>query len=284
MQVIDTHVRPALYKMISMDMERFIKRCDEMNYHLMKPGDLELLKKQYDLAEMKNAVLLPQDCSAETGFVAISNEEIYEIVKKKPDFFVGFACVDPRKEDAEDQLRYAFEKLKLSGLYLNPARLKMYPADPHMMKLYDICKLYNKPIIFNAGMTFETNALTKYGHPMEFEEVAIRYPEIKICLAHFGWPWVNETAALLVKYENVYANTAMMYMDSPALLMEKVFHQDMGRYWLDHNFCDKVMFGSDTPRIRPIRIKRGLDMLEMPEDVRRKVYYENAICFLGLEE
>ena len=103
---------------------------------------------------------------------------------------------------------------------------------------------------FHAGFCLENNALAKYARPMEFEEVALRWPEINLCLAHFGWPWVQETAALLLKYPNLYANTALMNFDGPYQLFPKVFKQDMGEYWLDHNLADKVMFGSDSPRIR----------------------------------
>ncbi|MDD3174041.1 MAG: amidohydrolase family protein [Herbinix sp.] len=282
--VIDTHVHPALFKEICMDQERFQNRCDEMNFHLMNPTDLPTLKKQYALAELERVVLLPQDCSMDYGTAIISNEEIKQIVEMDPTFFIGFASVDPRNDNAAIILTDAFERLKLSGLKINTAKLKMYPNDERLMKLYEICDKYQKPIIFHAGVSLEANTISKFAHPMEFEEVANRFPKVKMCLAHFGWPWVNETAALLVKYENVFANTAMMYMDSPKDLFEKVFKQDLGKYWLDHNFADKVMFGSDSPRIRPVRSKRGLDALEMEESTRRKVYHDNAVRFLGLEE
>ena len=41
--VIDTHIRPALFGPICRDRDRFRKRCDEMNYHLMGPSDMDLL-------------------------------------------------------------------------------------------------------------------------------------------------------------------------------------------------------------------------------------------------
>lgn len=34
--VIDTHIHPALFAPICEDQERFRRRCDAMNYHLMK--------------------------------------------------------------------------------------------------------------------------------------------------------------------------------------------------------------------------------------------------------
>ena len=48
--VIDTHIHPALFAPICEDQERFRRRCDAMNYHLMKPSDMALLRKQYALA------------------------------------------------------------------------------------------------------------------------------------------------------------------------------------------------------------------------------------------
>ena len=61
------------------------------------------------------------------------------------------------------------------------------------------------------------------------------------------------------------------------------FKQDMGEYWLDHNLADKVMFGSDSPRIRPVRSKRGLDSVEMLPETREKIYWKNAMRFFGWE-
>jgi predicted TIM-barrel fold metal-dependent hydrolase len=282
--VIDMHVHPALFANICGDVQRFALRCDEMNYHLMKPSNLELLHSQYALAGIRHVALLPEDCSADLGTAVISNEEIQSITTIDPDFFIGFASADPRQKDATQKLQFAFTSYGLRGLYINTAKLRLYPNDKKLYAMYEICRGNNKPIIFHAGLSLEKNAVAKFAHPMEFEEVALDFPDVNICLAHFGWPWVNETAALLIKFSNVYANTAIMYIDSPRQMFEKVFRQDMGRYWLEHNFADKVMFGSGSPRIRPVRSKRGLDALEMDDITRQKIYYKNAMKFLGLKE
>lgn len=180
------------------------------------------------------------------------------------------------------ELERAFAELGLAGLAVNTARLKMYPMDERLVPLYDLCRKYHKPIIFHAGFCLENNALAKYARPMEFEEVALRWPEVNLCLAHFGWPWVQETAALLLKYPNLYANTALMNFDGPYQLFAKVFKQDMGEYWLDHNLADKVMFGSDSPRIRPVRSKRGMDSVEMLPETREKIYWKNAMLLFWM--
>ena len=275
--------RTALFSPICENKERFEKRCDQMNYHLMKPSSIELLKKQYALAGIEKVFLLPSDCSFETGEPDISNDEIEKIVQCDPTFFVGFASADPRKESAAEELEKAFKFQNLAGLYINTARLHMYPCDERLFVLYDICKKYKRPIIFQAGLSMENNSLAKYCRPIEFEEVLSKYPEVNICLSHVGWPWVQETAALLLKYENCYTNTALMNFDGPYQIYKKVFTEDMGALWVEHNIADKIMFGSGSPRIRPVRSKRGLDSLGFSEETLEKIYAENAERFLGRE-
>ena len=85
--VIDTHIHPALFAPICGDDARFQARCDEMNYHLMKPSPLELLKKQYALADIQRVVLLPEDCSCETGVPAISNDDIARLTALEPELY-----------------------------------------------------------------------------------------------------------------------------------------------------------------------------------------------------
>ncbi len=281
--VIDTHIHPALFAPICRDEKKLAFRCEEMNYHLMKPSDLALLKKQWHLADIEQVFLLPEDCSFEKGQAAISNEEIAELVRREPALFVGFAGVDPRNEDAAGQLENAFETLGLMGLKLNTAKLKMFPYDDRIKALCRICARYKKPVIFHSGMCLEKAAYSRYARPADFEELADEFPEINFCLAHFGWPWVQETASLLIKYPNLYADTALMSFDGPVQLYHKVFKEDMGEYWVEHNLADKIMFGSDSPRIRPVRSKKGLDVLGLSAEVKEKLYYRNALRFLGRE-
>ena len=85
----------------------------------------------------------------------------------------------------------------------------------------------NKPIIFHAGLSWEPDALSKYAHPLAFEEIAIRHPKLRMCLAHFAWPWVREMVMLMIKYPNVYTDTSLLYVDSPEEQMQELFTKDM---------------------------------------------------------
>lgn len=256
--VIDVHVHPAFYGPICEDPQRVDTRKKVMGYDLMSPFPLELVEKQMAFAGVDKLVLLGEDCAAEGGAV-LSNEEVSRLVSLDPSRFIGFATVDPSRPDALELLRHAFGTLKLRGLKLHPSKQQFYPNDPKLFPIYELCLSYNVPITFHCGMSWQPNTYLKYAHPYLFEDIAVRYPELRINLAHFGFPWVLETAALILKYPNVYADTSCCYMDCPEQFFEQLFFKLMGPLWVEHNLADKIMFGSNNPRFRPARIKRGLE-------------------------
>lgn len=282
--VIDVHVHPGFYEKIAGDKEELEFRKKQMGWDLMSPFPVELTRAQMKFAGVDKLVLLPLDLTAHQGGWVVSNEQVRTMMDLAPDLFYGFASVDPARPDALEVLDYAFRDLKLMGLKLNPSKQEFYPTDPCMDKIYEKCLEYNKPIMFHAGMSWETNCAMKYAQPIQFEEVAIRYPELRFCLAHFGWPWIYETAALVLKYPNVYTDTSMLYMDSPEQFLSDVLVRQLGRLWIENNLHDKVMFGSNNPRFRTARIKRGLESIEWRTSTKEKILGGNALRFLGLEE
>ena len=224
-------------------------------------------------------VLLPLDLTTRYGGWIANNEEIKQIVDYAPDRFIGFASVDPYRPDALEVLEHAFKDLKLAGLKLHPSKQAFYPDDPMMDPIYEMCIKYNKPIMFHAGMSWEPDCLIKYSRPINFEPVAVKYPQLRMCLAHFGWPWATETAMLCLKYPNIYTDTSIIPMDSPEMFYRHIFTQEWGPTWFEQNFADKVMYGSNRPRNHT----KGIELLEMRDDTRKKLMGENALKWLGME-
>ena len=280
--IIDAHAHPIVWSDISSDRSRFKHRCHAMGIDLLGPVSMDLLEKQNKFAKVDKMVLLPHTSEQSEDDSALANEEIAYLCRLKPDVFIGFATVQPMLINAKTTLQYAFEDLGLSGLKLNTAKLKLHPNDPLLLPLYEMCQEYRKPIIFHSGMSWSPGSLSKYARPVEFEEVAMNFPEVNICLSHLGWPWVEETVSLLIKYPNVYTDTSAAYLDSPGQFFEHVFTRNYGEYWIEHNFADKVMFGSNMPRFRPARILHGLDQMPFSDETRRKIYGDNAQRFLRL--
>lgn len=282
--VIDMHVHPVLYKAAFSQEKDLDYRKKYFGVDLMSPVSLDLVKQLMDYSGIDKNVLLPLDITTTKQGYLVTNEEIRRTVDRMPDRLIGFASVDPHRPDAKEVLEYAFRDLGLMGLKLNPAKQKFSPMEEGMDEIYEICLKYNRPVMFHSGMSWEPDTLMEAGRPALFEPVALKFPELRICLAHFGWPWIQETAALVLKYPNVYTDTSMLYMDSPEIFFRETFTQQLGHLWIENNFADRVMFGSNNPRFRAGRMKEGLEKLPWREQTKEKVLGKNAMRFLGLED
>lgn len=282
--LIDMHIHPIFYDPICEDEEEVYYRGEDFGVWKQGPMSWDEIFAEWEVCGMTKAALLPLDLTTSCGRWVVDNRQIAKLQALYPEKFIGFASVDPHREDAAQVLEEAFGKLGLSGLKLNPSKQKFYPTDACMEPLYEICLKYNKPIIFHSGLSWEPDAPTKYSHPLNFEEVAIRYPKLRMCLAHFAWPWVRELVMLMIKYPNVYTDTSLLYVDTPEEQMLELFTKDMGPMWYERCFPKQVMFASNGPRFRAFKIKRALDKVPMRDYAREGLYYKNALRFLSGEE
>lgn len=281
--VIDMHAFPGFFEEICENPEKIEFRREQYFLYKQHVWPLSLFITQLDAAGIDKAVLSAEDVTTRAGGVIVSNEEVKKLVDMYPDRLIGFAGVDPRREDAAEVLEKAFTELEMKGLKLSPAMQYFMPGDPLMKPLYEICLKYNKPILFEAGMTWVKNSPSKYSNPLNFEDVAIEYPELRMCLGHFGWPWTRETAMLILKYPNLYADTALLYFDSPKQFFQTTFNDQLGEYWIDRMLYDKVMFGSTYPRIEQKRMVKATEALNLRPRQRGMVMGENALRFMGME-
>lgn len=278
---IDIHVHSAFFEPINDDPAREEMRHNVLDIHLNGTAPLEHIFNQMKCAGLDRLCLLPEDYTTQTGCAVVTNEEIKKLVDLAPDKFIGFAGVDPFDENAAEKLEHAFGDLKLRGLTLHPSRQRFYPNDQRLAPLYTICETYNRPILFHSGLSWEPGAFTKYSRPIEFEELAYSRPQLRICLAHFGWPWVRETAMLMLKYPNVYADTAALYFDNAREFYTQLLTKDIPVTWIDRSLRHQVMFGSNNPRFEQIRMAEALAHLGFRDSTLALIRGGNAIEFLG---
>ncbi|GHU80433.1 hypothetical protein FACS189468_0250 [Spirochaetia bacterium] len=278
---IDVHVHPDFYLPINEDSGRTEFRRKILDIHNNGTPPLEHIFNQMACAGLDKLCLLAQDYRSVDGDVLVTNREIKKLVDLAPERFIGFAGVDPRNAHAAEELEYAFTELGLKGVKLHTAKLALYPGDPLFTPLYDLCEKYNRPILFHAGLSWMSGVLAKYSRPIEFEELALSRPKLRFCLAHFGWPWVQETAMLLLKYPNVYADTGALYFDSAREFYRRLFTVDIPATWIDRSLRHQVLFGSNNPRFEQIRMAEALGELGFRESTLELIRGINALEFLG---
>ncbi|WP_233512117.1 amidohydrolase family protein [Absiella sp. AM54-8XD] len=276
--VIDMNVSPAFIEELQSSDEQLAFCRNQMGLYKTDEISIQSMKTLCNVSGIDKLCLLPLDLFQKGNLG--TNEQVSELVHKEPELFIAFASVDPHREDALELIETVFTELGLSGLFLHPSQQKFYPDEEWMYPIYELCIQHNKPIIFHSGMSVRPNTVSKYSHPLRFEEVACKYPDLRICLQHFGWPWIREVCMLLLKYKNVYTDTSLLYFDNPKEFYHQSFGIDIGEHWIDRSLRHQVMFASEEPRLEQHRMIEAIRQMNWRESTKKMVLGENAITFL----
>ncbi|WP_135364531.1 amidohydrolase family protein [Halosimplex halophilum] len=237
--------------------------------------------EEYREAGVGRAVLLGWDAETNTGNPPVPNEHVAEVRDDYPDFFVGFGSVDPRKDDCVSEARRCIEDLDLSGFKFQQIAQGFDPSDPAHDELWATIEELGVPVVFHGGNTTlgagapgGRGLRIEYGNPMLVDDVAARYPDLQILIAHPAFPWEKEQLAVCQQKGNVYMDLSgwrPAYIDDQVLQYARTVLQD------------RVMFGTDYPMIRPGEWLEGFaEHCDFPAAVQRKLLWENAESFLGL--
>ena len=78
--------------------------------------------------------------------------------------------------------------------------------------------------------------------------VVHQFPDLRVVIAHCGYPWVDDALLLALKYEHVYLDTAIIYAGTPVDSLRRVFGERIGVDIVDRALHHKLVFGSTYPR------------------------------------
>jgi predicted TIM-barrel fold metal-dependent hydrolase len=276
---IDFHTHPLLVREMVERHPELAKAARETYYIGNNFQPLETFHLELDLAGIEKAVVLPMDASTAAGAVVWTNEQVAELCGMSARF-IGFASVDPHREDAPERLTCAVQTLGLRGLKLNPPMQRFFPDDALAYPLYETARDLGLPILFHAGMSWEPGNRLQYGHPLRFENVAADFPKLRIVLAHLAWPWVVEAVALALKYPNVYLDTSALYFDNPRDFLRFAMTHQAPLTVFERSLRKQLVFGSNYPRVEIKNMVAAIDSLGFSEECLNLVFRRNADALL----
>jgi uncharacterized protein len=211
----------------------------------------------------------------------VPNAVIADAVSQHPDFFVGLAYVSPY-----DGMRAARELERLvidhrfAGLMVSALTDTLPASDRRYYPLYARCVELGVPVRIYTSMNYANDRPYDLGHPRNLDQVACDFPELTIIAGLSGWPWANETTALLRRHPNLYADTAAhrpRYFGTPGSGWEMFLH--FGNSILQ----DKIMVGLSSALLgAPVSVLiEEYGQLPLKDSVRQKWLYDNAARVFG---
>ena len=171
--------------------------------------------------------------------------------------------------------------LGLRGMKFQQAIQAFNPTNSRFFPIYEACNRLNLPVIFHGGTTAISagspgggGLMLEYCKPIPYiDEIAARYPELRIIIAHPAWPWHDDQLAVMRHKGNVYMDLSGW---APKYFPESIIQN------VNTLVQDKVFFGSDFPVLTPERWLSEFAALPIKEAVRPKILLHNAAKFLGI--
>ena len=147
----------------------------------------------------------------------------------------------------------------------------MYLTDARMYPLYALCEELQVPISMQVGHVLEAMP-SKYGDPMQLDEISLHFPGLKLIGAHTGYPWCDELISCCSKWDNIYfgVDSWMPRYLAPAVVN---YINSLGR--------EKCMFGTNGLPFKPM--VDGFDQLGLREDARENLLWKTATKVFNLD-
>ncbi|MBI3943513.1 MAG: amidohydrolase [Chloroflexi bacterium] len=210
--------------------------------------------------------------------VWVPNEVIADYVRLHPEKLEGWASVDPNEPDCVEQLEYCVKELGLKGLKLGPVYQHFDPQDRKHWPLFKKCQDLGLPIMWHQGTTFPSRARLNWGLPLQLEDIAMDFPDLKMIVAHLGHPWEEDLVVLIRKCPNVYTDISAV-------------HYRPWRYWqamvtaMEYGVAHKILLASDFPSATITNVINGLrnvnkpvegtHLPQIPAEIQDRIIYEN---------
>jgi len=267
-KVIDAHVHCSGKR--KDDMLRSYAKLNGLRY------DLEELLEQMRGNGVDRGLLLSPPMA---GGAPLPNSEVLRLCERSRDALLPVFTVEPEKGAVKDALRLAKARRGfVKGFKIWLGYRRVFAGDEVFAPLYDYAEEHGLPVLFHTGDTASSTGSLVHAHPLTLDEVANEREGLKMVVCHLGNPWVADTAELLYKHPNVYADISGLVVGGAGYTKE--YSRTLARRISEAVFyvggAGKFVFGTDYPIETYEHGLRLVSMLEVTHADKEKILWRNA--------
>ncbi len=216
----------------------------------------------------------------------VPDRKVAEYAAAHPDKLIGFLSLDPVQPGWQDEMVEGHQDLKMKGIKLMPMYAGFLPNDRRIDPLWEYASRHGLPVLLHTGTTFISQAPLECTLPRLLDDVATRFPDVKIILAHLGHPYEGECVVTIRKHPNVYADCSALHYRPFQLYHSLMLLQEYG-VW------NKLLFGTDYPfttvdasleGMRGLnRMLEGTNLPRLNMDKMEAMFFQDTLRILGID-
>lgn len=140
----------------------------------------------------------------------VSNEFVGNFCAKSDGRLIGIGSIHPDRGAAiEPMMIDVYEKHSLRGIKLYP-HAGFYVTNPFLNIAYEISLKNNGVVFIHAGIKAHRHQRMIFNNPIYIDEVAVKYPQLKIVICHCGYPWIDEAVLISRSNDNVWLDLTFL--------------------------------------------------------------------------
>jgi len=270
--IIDMHLH-ARFEVTSDHRFCFPQPCVG-NATMAKSGD-EIRPMTLEAMDRNNIVL---------GIVTDYPDQVLRWVETDAErFFVGIRVGDPA-ELALSELRGMLESGRVEIIGEVTSQYGGIPIDdPSLDPVFALAHELDVPVLVHVeGLGGSADFRADLGNPLRLVPILGKYPGLRVYLENAGWPFLEETTALMYQYASVHADiSTILHLTPPSVALAYL------KGLVDNGLTSRIMFGSDQ-MIWPEVIDEAVDLIQAAEfltaEQKGDIFYNNAARFLRLSD
>lgn len=215
----------------------------------------------------------------------VPDREVAAYVAQHPNELIGFLSLDPTVPGWQDEMIEGHQQFKLKGIKLLSMYAGFYPNDRRFDYIWQYATKHGLPVLLHTGTTFISQAPLDCTLPRHLDDVATRFPDVKIILAHIGHPYEGECVVTIRKHPNVYADCSALHYRPFQFYHSLMLIQEYG-VW------NKLLYGSDYPfttnqasfdGMRSLNnMLEGTNLPRLNRDKMEEMIHRDSLSVLGI--
>jgi predicted TIM-barrel fold metal-dependent hydrolase len=208
------------------------------------------------------------------------NKFVYDFVKVHPDRLVGFGSLHPDSDyNLVDEFERCVNDYGFKGIKLYPLS-GLYPDDERMFPVYEKAEQYGSVVLFHSGVKDCSSMKLKYDDPIFIDNLASEFPELKIVIAHVGYPWVDKAIQISFCNANVFLEISGL-LTFEAFTNAPIIEDTLTKIVKYAIVNEKTIFGSDGPRPTEKYLQVLKEAEYIPADDKKRILGETADWLLS---
>lgn len=243
------------------------------------------LLAEMDAQGIEQGLLLPEE---HTPTIEETLREGSEALRASGGRLRQVGTADPTR--GPEEIAHAIELWErtpdLVALKFYPGYRQFYPHDPRLFPVYEFAHRRGLVVMFHQGDTLDPLGLLKFARPIELDEVAVRFRDVRFVLCHFGNPWIDEAAEVVYKNENVYADTSGLVWSPRVPYYDRMVEQAslrIGNAIRSMGHAERVLYGSDWPLVALDVAVRIVSKLDIEPADKERIFGGNARALYRLD-